>query len=71
MTRALLPNAKSEFVIKVASALLMRERTTNGRAMKMPMSGVKSVQKAQRCHTHQYQIVAVGFMRMASAQNRR
>ncbi len=71
MTKALLPKAKSELVSKVASALLISERITNGRAIKMPISGVNSVQKAQRCQTHQYHTVAVGFMRMHRLQSRR
>ncbi len=71
MIRLLPPKANKVLVSVVASALLISERTTKGKAIKMPMRGVNSVQNAQRCQTHQYQTVAVGFMRMASAQNKR
>ena len=69
ITRALLPRANNELVSNVASALVIKDLTTKGSATNIPNNGVNNVQNAQRCQTHQYQIVADGLINMLNAQN--
>lgn len=61
MTKRLLPRANKVLVKDVASALVIKDLITNGRAIKIPSKGVNKDQKAQRFQMHQYQTVAVGF----------
>lgn len=62
ITKRLLPKANKVLVKKVASALVIKDLMTSGKAMNMPSKGVNKDQKAQRFQMHQYQTVAVGFM---------
>ncbi len=61
ITKRLLPKANKVLVNEVASALVIKDLITKGRAIKIPNKGVNRDQKAQRFQMHQYQTVAVGF----------
>lgn len=69
MTSALLPKAKRKSFRFVASARVISDRTTKGRARNIPKSGVNINQKAHLFQTHQYQMVAVGLTRMHKLQS--
>ena len=71
ITKPLLPSRKSPLVRAVASALLISERITKGKATKKPSMGVKRDQKAQRFQIHQYQIVEDGLRRIHRDQSKR